>query len=199
MRERVSPPFEDTKKPSVPRARSAVELDETQIGASLHGRTNAQSGEISDRAGGLTGGPSGDAPSATPCRQHKLCGRSSRDDQLHVGGASKKGETGLSVGGRGLATVELEGAMSLIATAGEQALFGYWPILRKRGRGDTVASLRFVLAEESKLLLTRTGRSSASTKSVGRDLPTGSAVGHTHTSITIKRKQDKQVARVRGR
>ena len=104
-----------------------------------------------------------------------------------------------SAGGRDLPNVELDRAWPLIAAAGEHAPCGHWPILRKRGRGDTVASLRFVLAEESKLLLTRTGRSSASTKSVGRDLPTGSAVGHTHTSITIKRKQDKQVAMVRGR
>jgi hypothetical protein len=30
------------------------------------------------------------------------------------------------------------------------------------------------------------------------DLPTGSVVGHTHTSTTIRRRQDKQVATVRG-
>src|SRR6266851_3884518 len=71
--------------------------------------------------------------------------------------------------------------------------YGHWPILRKRGRGDTVASLRFALAEESKLLLTRLGRSSASAKSAGLDLPTGSVVGHTHTLTTIRRRQDKQV------
>ena len=40
--------------------------------------------------------------------------------------------------------------MPLIATEGEQAPCGHWPILRKRGRGDTVASLRFALAEENK-------------------------------------------------
>jgi hypothetical protein len=84
----------------------------------------------------------------------------------------------------------------LIATAGEQAPCGPWPILRKRGRGDTVASLRFALTEESKLLLTRLGRSSASAKSAGWDLPTGSVVGHTHMSTTIKRQQDKQSADV---
>ena len=83
--------------------------------------------------------------------------------------------------------------MPLIATAGEQAPCGHWPILRKRGRGDTVASLRFALTEESKLFLTRLGRSSASAKSAGLDLPTGSVVGHTHTSTTIRRRQDKQV------
>ena len=89
--------------------------------------------------------------------------------------------------------------MPLIATAGEQARCGHWPILRKRGRGDTVASLRFALTEESKLFLTRLGRSSASAKSAGLDLPTGSVVGHTHTSTTIKTKPDKQMAHVHGR
>ena len=83
--------------------------------------------------------------------------------------------------------------MPLIATAGEQAPCGHWPILRKRGRGDTVASLRFALTEESKLFLTRLGRSSVSAKSAGLDLPTGSVVGHTHTSTNIRRRQDKQV------
>ena len=83
--------------------------------------------------------------------------------------------------GDGLPAVGLGHAMSLIATAGEQAPSGHWPILQKRGRDKTVASLRFALAEESKLLLTRSGRSSASTKSAGRDLPTGVVVGRTHT------------------
>ena len=86
--------------------------------------------------------------------------------------------------------------MPQIATAGEQAPCGHWPILRKRGRGGTVASLRFALTEESKLFLTRLGRSSVSAKSAGLDLPTGSVVGHTHTLTTIKRRQDKQAGDV---
>jgi hypothetical protein len=68
----------------------------------------------------------------------------------------------------------------LIASAGEHAPSGHWPILRKRGRGDTGASLGFAVAEESKLLVTRAGRSSGSAKSAGRDLPTGDAVGCIH-------------------
>ena len=68
----------------------------------------------------------------------------------------------------------------LIARAGEHAPCGHWPILRERGRGDTGASLGFAVAEESKLLVTRAGRSSGSAKSTGRDLPTGAAVGQMH-------------------
>jgi hypothetical protein len=64
--------------------------------------------------------------------------------------------------------------------------------------GLYVASLRFALAEESKLLLNRLGRSSASAKSARWDLPTGSVVGHTHLSTTIKRRQDNQIADLRG-
>ena len=55
----------------------------------------------------------------------------------------------------------------LIARAGEHAPSGHWPILRERGRGDTVASPGFAVAEESKLLVTRAGRSSGSAKSAG--------------------------------
>src|SRR6202158_4449654 len=104
-----------------------------------------------------------------------------------------------AAGGQDLTTVELECVVPLIAIAGEQAPCGHWPILRKRGRGDTVASLRFALTEESALFLTRLGRSSASAKSAGLDLPTGSVVGHTHTSTTIRRRQDKQTGDVPGR
>ena len=104
-----------------------------------------------------------------------------------------------SAGGQDLTTVELECVVPLIAAEGEQAPCGHWPILRKRGRGDTVASLGFALTEESKLFLTRLGRSSASAKSAGWDLPTESVVGHTHTLTTIKRRQDKQTGDVPGR
>ena len=73
----------------------------------------------------------------------------------------------------------------LIARAGEHAPSGHWPILRERGRGDTGASLGFAVAEESKLLVTRAGRSLTSAKSAGRDLPTGDAVGRMHNRCSI--------------
>ena len=73
----------------------------------------------------------------------------------------------------------------LIARAGEHAPSGQWPILRERGRGDTVASLGFAVAEESMLLVTRAGRSSGNAKSTGRDLPTGGAVGRMHNRCSI--------------
>ncbi len=81
--------------------------------------------------------------------------------------------------------------MLLIAAAGEHALCGHeWPILRKRGRGCAVATLGFTFAEESKLLLTPRGRSSAHAKSTGRDLPTDFAVGRTHNRCSILRDRD---------
>src|SRR6266511_6372406 len=43
VRERVPPPFADTKKPTMPvHARSAAERRGNQMGASLHGRTRAE-------------------------------------------------------------------------------------------------------------------------------------------------------------
>src|SRR5438046_870987 len=77
-------------------------------------------------------------------------------------------------------------ARLLIAAAGEHALCGHdWPILRKRGRGGAVATLGFTFAEESKLLLTPRGRSSAYAKSTGRYLPTVFAVRRIHNRCSI--------------
>ena len=97
----------------------------------------------------------------------------------------------VSAGSRDLLNVELDHAIALIAAAGEHAPCGHhWPILRKRGGGCAVATLGFALAGESKLFLTRRGRSSAHAKSTGRDLPTGFAVSRTHNTSSILRDRD---------
>jgi hypothetical protein len=49
LRERVSPPFADTKKPTMAfETRSAVEIDEIRSGACPHGCADFQIDEISD-------------------------------------------------------------------------------------------------------------------------------------------------------
>src|SRR6266508_3329298 len=82
VRERVPPPFADTKKPTMPvQARSAAELRGNQMGATLHGRTRAETRQRSKEPA-LTSRPKRRRRNASDHGQHDS-GRQPRGQMAH--------------------------------------------------------------------------------------------------------------------